>query len=64
MINDKEALEYALNMLAHWICSVEYNGTSWDDWDEAFKEAAYRDSPIRHLIAAEVDKVKVQYSDL
>jgi len=61
VISDKEALAYALNMLAHWICSVKHNGTGWDDWDEAYKDAAYRDSPIRALIGAAVSDVEGQY---
>jgi len=60
MINDREALGFPLNMLAHWICSVSHNGTNWDDWDEAYKDAAYRDSPIRDMIDKKVEEVKKQ----
>jgi hypothetical protein len=39
--------ELALEMLATWVNMVKYNGTSWDDWDEGYKDACYRPSPIR-----------------
>ena len=46
-MTDSEKLEIALQMLAEWVVSIDKNGTGWDDWDEYYKDAAYRDSPIR-----------------
>ena len=45
-------LDIALDMLAEWCVAIEVNGTGWDDWDEYYKDAAYRDGPLR----AELDK--------
>lgn len=42
----------AVQMLADWCVAVANNGTGWDDWDEHYKEAAYREGPLRSLIDA------------
>lgn len=42
--------DLALEMLAEWCVVVEMNGSSWDDWDEHYKDAAYRDGPLRQLL--------------
>lgn len=39
-----------LQMLAEWVVAVEINGTSWDDWDEYYKDAAYRPGPLRNKL--------------
>ena len=53
----------AVSMLAEWCVAVEVNGTSWDDWDEHYKDAMYRPGPLRKLldaaIAAANDKTDV-----
>lgn len=46
-MTDKEKLEVALQMLAEWCVAIELNGTSWDDWDEYYKNAAFREGPLR-----------------
>lgn len=43
----KEKLDIALQMLADWCVAVEQNGSGWDDWDEYYKDAAYREGPLR-----------------
>lgn len=43
----EEKYKLALQMLAEWCVAVDINGTQWDDWDEYYKDAAYRDSPLR-----------------
>lgn len=43
----EEKYQIALNMLAEWVNMVQYNGTMWDDWDEGYKDAWYRPTPIR-----------------
>ena len=50
--------DVAIRMLAEWCVAVQYNGTGWDDWDEHYKEASYRDNPIRNLLDLEIQKVK------
>lgn len=35
-------------MLAEWCVAIELNGSQWDDWDEFYKDAAFRDSPLRN----------------
>jgi len=46
-MSDKEDLDEALRMLAEWCVSIQKNGTGWDDWDEYYKDAAYRPGPLR-----------------
>ncbi len=43
-------LDTALGMLADWCVAVNVNGTGWDDWDEYYKDAAYRDGPLRAML--------------
>ena len=43
----EEKYQIALNMLAEWVNMVQYNGAGWDDWDEGYKDAWYRPTPIR-----------------
>lgn len=43
----EEKYQIALQMLAEWCNAVHYNGTNWDDWDECYKDAAYREGPLR-----------------
>lgn len=48
----------AVFMLAEWCVCVELNGSGWDDWDECYKDAAYRPGPLRELLDAEIAKRK------
>lgn len=47
-------LDLALTMLAEWCIDVEYNGAGWDDWDESYKNAAYRPNPLREQLDAKL----------
>jgi hypothetical protein len=38
----REALEMMVNGVQEWCEAIEKNGTSWDDWDEHYKNFAYR----------------------
>jgi len=40
----------AVIMLAEWCVAVDVNGAGWDDWDEHYKDAAYRPGPLREQI--------------
>ena len=54
----KKQRDIAINMLAKWCVSVnDGECTSWDCWDEHYKNAAYRDGPIRDLIDAEIERI-------
>lgn len=53
-------LEIALDMLAQWCVAVDVNGTGWDDWDEYYKDAAYRPGPLREQLDAAIAEVRKQ----
>lgn len=53
-----ELLNEAVTLLAEWTCAIDRNGTGWDDWDEWFKDAAYRPGPLRELIDTERKRIK------
>ncbi|MCZ4331047.1 hypothetical protein [Castellaniella denitrificans] len=59
---DREDATYqrdvAIGMLAHWVVAIEKNGTGWDDWDEHFKNARFRDTPIRKLLDEAIDAAR------
>lgn len=40
----------AIAMLADWVARVSECGAGWDDWDEAYKDAAYRPCGIRERL--------------
>lgn len=46
----KAQRDLALSMLASWCVAVSENGASWDEWDEYYKDAMYRPSPIREIL--------------
>ena len=55
-IEDKYAI--AIQMLADWVAAVDINGTGWDDWDEFYKDAAYREGPLREDLDKEIKRSK------
>lgn len=59
----KELLEAAVWMLAEWCYRVDKGGASWDEWDESYKDAAYRPGPLRELIDAAMKEVAVSWGD-
>ncbi len=52
------ARKHAITLLAEWTLCIELNGSMWDDWDECYKDAAFRPGPLRKLIDAERDRLK------
>ena len=44
----------AVSILAEWCSAIQRNGADWDDWDEHYKDAAYRPTQtnLRALIDA------------
>lgn len=61
LLKVKQERDIAVSMLAEWCCAIDRNGTGWDDWDEFYKDAAYRDNPIRGLLDQEIERVKKYY---
>jgi hypothetical protein len=53
-------LDIAIGMLAAWCVAVDVNGTGWDDWDEHYKDAAYRPGPLRELLDAAIAAERAQ----
>ena len=58
----EHARDIALSLLADWVARVQCVGTGWDDWDEAYKEAAYRESPIRAELDAAIAEAEKTYT--
>lgn len=56
-------LDTALGMLADWCVSVDVNGTQWDDWDECYKDAMYRDGPLRAMLDKAIDALLAKCED-
>ena len=52
--------DIAIAMLAAWCVAVDENGTGWDDWDEHYKDAAYRPGPLRKLLDAAIAAERAQ----
>lgn len=53
----------AINMLAGWCAAITHNGTGWDDWDEWYKEAAYRPCFLRVVLDEAIAKHLEEYRD-
>jgi hypothetical protein len=52
----------AIALLADWVCRVSLVGGSWDDWDEGYKNAAYRPCGIRELLDIKIKQTEKQYT--
>lgn len=50
--------DQAISMLAEWCVAVDANGTGWDDWDEHYKAAMYRPSPLREKLDAAIAEAR------
>lgn len=57
-MTDREKLEIALSMLAHWCVAVDVNGAGWDYWDEHYKDAMYRPTAIREELDAAIERAR------
>jgi len=53
-------LNTALRMLADWCVAVDVNGTGWDDWDEHYKDAMYREGPLRSQLDAAIAEARMR----
>lgn len=63
-MDDLEAkYKAAIAMLANWVHDIDRNGTGWDDWDENYKDAAYRENILRADIDAELEVLRKERSN-
>ena len=53
-----EQRDLAIELLAKWCVSIDQNGSGWDDWDEYYKDAVYREGPLRDLLDKAIEKEK------
>lgn len=58
-----EQRDIAIDMLARWCVAVSENGASWDEWDEYYKDAAYRPGPLRSLLDAAIASISGENHD-
>lgn len=56
-----EQRDEAIALLADWVARVSEVGTSWDDWDEGYKNAAYRPCGIRERLDKAIEEAKRGY---
>ena len=56
-------LNTSLDMLAAWCVAVELKGSNWDDWDDYYKNAAYRPGPMRERLDAALAKERARRSE-
>ncbi|MDE2107279.1 MAG: hypothetical protein KGL39_59325 [Patescibacteria group bacterium] len=48
--------DLAIQMLAAWCVAVSENGAGWDAWDDYYKDAMYRPTPLRELLDAAIQQ--------
>ena len=59
----EELLKQAVGLLAHWVYLVDTNGAGWDNWDEGYKNAAYRvGGTLGTMINAERERIRKMYA--
>lgn len=39
----------AIQHIAEWCVAIDINGSGWDDWDEYYKDAMYRDGALPEI---------------
>jgi hypothetical protein len=57
----KQQRDEAIAMLADWCVRVDKQGTDWDSWDEAYKNAASRPCGIRELLDIAIHNEGINY---
>lgn len=48
----------AVRHIAEWCVAIDVNGSGWDDWDDYYKDAMYREKAlpeIRGLLVKEIE---------
>ena len=56
----EDKYDVALEMLAEWVVAID-GGTGWDDWDECYKDAAYRPCAIRVDLDKKIAEIRGEY---
>lgn len=62
-MTDKEKLDIALRMLAEWCVAIDANGAGWDYWDDYYKDAMYRDGPLRKELDEAIYAARKLFND-
>jgi hypothetical protein len=60
----KRQRDVAIQHLAEWCVAIERNGSGWDDWDEFYKDAAYRPASlpeIRKLLGRAIEEERARW---
>jgi hypothetical protein len=52
--------DMAIWMLAEWAAAIDRNGAGWDDWDEYYKDTAFRPGPLRQRLDKAIAEVNAQ----
>ena len=64
LIKDSIVKETSIYLLANWCYDIDKNGTSWDDWDENYKDASYRiEGPFRLEFEESMAEIKQMYGE-
>lgn len=60
--SEEMLLHQAVLHLAEWCLAIEQRGTSWDDWDECYKDSCYtsRNLPISFLVIEKMNEIKAK----
>ena len=48
----------AIQHIAEWCVAIDVNGSGWDDWDEYYKDAMYRDNALPEIRGLLVDAIE------
>ena len=51
----RELLKEAVALIGGWCEAIESVGTGWDDWDEYYKEARYKNRGTSPVLLAMID---------
>ena len=54
----RQQLDAAIRHIAEWCVAIDVNGTGWDDWDEFYKDAMYRENALPDIRALLVDAIE------
>ena len=48
----------AIQHIAEWCVAIDVNGSGWDDWDEYYKDAMYRENALPEIRVLLVDAIE------
>lgn len=68
IINAVDALkaqrDVAIKHIAEWCVAIQQNGAGWDDWDEYYKKACFRDNALPEIRSALNEAIAKARGDL